>query len=247
MTTLPKLLIAEGDSELRSALAEALSKKFLVKSCGDGCRTRELLQSFHPDLLLLDLMLPNVDGITLLREIPEEKRPVTVAIIPFPSPYIQTALQQLQVSYLFMKPMSISAITDRMQELAASILPAPPAPAEPEDRLYSLLRSMRLAPHADGFSYLMESIPLYQKDPRQSMTKELYPEVGRRFQKSSLCVERSIRSAVEGAWRRGGYQSWNPYFPTMPDGTVAKPSNKTFICAVAAALAQQEKDHARAI
>lgn len=245
MTALPKLLIAEGDSELRTALNELFSHDYRVKTCGDGCQARELIHSFRPDLLLLDLFLPGADGITLLRELPEAQRPMTMAVTLFTSPYIQAAMQQLQVSFLFVKPLCIPAIVDRMQELAATILPAPPVTADPETQLYCLLRDMGLAPQADGFSYLIEGIPRYLQDPRQALTKELYPDIGRKFQKSAASVERSIRSAIEGAWRRGGYRSWDLYFPTLPDGTVAKPSNSEFLSAMAAHLALQEKERTR--
>lgn len=247
MTTLPKLLIAEGYSELQAAMAEAFSHSYQVKICGNGAQTRVLLESFRPDLLLLDLMLPGVDGITLLREIPEVQRPVTVAIALFTSPYIQAAMQQLQVSYMFLKPLCIPAVTDRVQELAANILPAPPAPTDPREQLYFLLRDMGLAPRADGFSYLLEAVPMYMRDPQQAMTKELYPDVGKRFHKSGASVERSIRSAIEGAWKRGGYKSWGAYFPVMPDGTIPKPSNSTFLSAVAVWLMQQNREDQRAV
>lgn len=246
MAILPKLLIAESDSALREALEKACARNCHVCSCEDGSQARALLQSFHPDILLIDLLLPQVDGLTLLREIPEANRPLTVAIVPFRSTYILSALQQMSVAYLFLKPMSLSAVADRIQELAATIAPAPAAEQPGQQTLFDLLQSLGLAPRADGFSYLLEAIPKYQQDHRQALTKELYPDIARIVQKSPACVERSIRSAIEGAWKRSGYRSWQNLFPTGPYGTVARPSNGEFIHAVALLLSRQEVGNQRA-
>ena len=62
-----KLLIAEGSEELRQALAQSLDGEFAVQTCADGETARNLLHDFLPDLVVLDLMLPEIDGITLLR------------------------------------------------------------------------------------------------------------------------------------------------------------------------------------
>ena len=61
-----KLLIAESNDELRHALSDLLGSRYILKTCNDGAQARDLLLSFRPDLFVLDLMLPVLDGISLL-------------------------------------------------------------------------------------------------------------------------------------------------------------------------------------
>ena len=88
-----KLLIAEGSEELRQALAQSLDGEFTVQTCADGEAARKLLHDFLPDLVVLDLMLPEIDGITLLRCMAAEKiRPAVLVTLAYQSPFILAAL-----------------------------------------------------------------------------------------------------------------------------------------------------------
>ena len=62
-----KLLIADGNEEFRRALAAELQGAYHVRCCDDGKEALSLLRSFAPDVLVLDLMLPGLDGISLLQ------------------------------------------------------------------------------------------------------------------------------------------------------------------------------------
>jgi hypothetical protein len=88
-----------------------------------------------------------------------------------------------------------------------------------------------------GYGYLLDAIPLYVKDPSQAITKELYVAVGELRKKEASLVERSIRSAIDKAWRERNDAIWRQYFRCAPDGTVIRPSNGNFIARVAQAIA----------
>ena len=100
----PKLLIAESNEELCQALTDLLSEHYHICTCRSGDRAQQLLRSFAPDIIYIDLMLPQVDGITVLNTALQEGiRPTILASISFESPYISDALSRLQVDYVVKK------------------------------------------------------------------------------------------------------------------------------------------------
>ncbi len=236
-----KLLIAERDSALRQALSEALADDFLITACADGAQARQALSEFRPDLVILNLLLPHVDGLTLLRELSgADISPAVAVTTPFVSPYILDALGKLRVDHLTIQPYSVQALREQLLELAetreCSAVRTTPAPRAP---LPTLLLELGLSPKVDGFGHLLTAIPLYLRDPAQGLTKELYAAVGRSCGKSAQQVERSIRNAIQNAWTRGSSAQWLRYFPALPDGTVPRPTNGDFIARIATRIFAQ--------
>ncbi len=235
-----RLLIAVENEELRLALEEALSSDYTVKTCTDGQQARKLLREFLPELWILELMLPMVDGITLLQEAEQDSiRPVTLAIIPYESPYIMGAMIRHEVAYIMKKPCCVDALAGQIQALAATLPQISQPNEQPKIGAAAMLLELGFSPKVDGFGYLVDAIPLYMADPEQSLTKELYVALGAPCQKSSLQVERCIRTAIDSAWKRSKAQGWQNYFPTAPDGTVPRPTNGNFISHIAAHFAQK--------
>lgn len=234
-----KLLIAEGTAELRLALENELSKDFYVEVCADGFRAGNLLQSFRPDVLLLDLMLTKIDAISLLREIdPDEDRPLVAVSSRFFSDYTLGVLQTLPVDYLVSKPCRVCCVADRVRELAQLRQRRPEQEPTCADFVRNTLMQLGFSARVDGFSYLTEAIPLYMQDPDQNITKELYTSVGSCFHKSGEQVERSIRSAIGSAWERRDERLWRKLLLCGPDGAVPRPSNGEFISRMAIWLAE---------
>ena len=239
-----KLLISEGNEELRLAIAEQLQSEYRIKLCSNGEQVKAALADFTPDLWVLDLMLPLVDGITLLQE--AEKigiKPVTLVTLTHVSDYIVGALHKYGVAYAMSKPCRADALAGQLQELAVTIPQDAASARLPAADLPALLLELRFSPKVDGFSYLLTAIPMYAADPRQGLTKELYTAVGRPLQKSGLQVERCIRTAIQSAWNRSNDQAWAKYFPTAPDGTIPRPTNGEFIARIATALQQNQKEY----
>ena len=239
-----KLLIAEYNDDLRHALTDLLGSRYILKTCSSGDQAQELLHAFRPDLFMLDLMLPVVDGITLLQHAYESNlHPVTLVTISYSSDYILGALSKYGISYLMSKPYSFDALTVQLQALAATIDAALPPTQIPEKYLPSILMELGLAPKVDGFEHLLDAIPRYIADPRQGLTKELYNAVGRNCGKTGTQVERCIRTAIHSAWLRADAQVWARYFPTAPDGTIPRPSNGHFISCIATCISRQSAQH----
>ena len=239
-----KLLISEGNEELRLALAEQLQTEYTLKLCSNGEQAMAALADFAPQLWVLDLMLPLVDGVTLLQE--AEKlgiKPVTLVTLTHVSDYIVGTLHKYSVAYAMSKPCRADALAGRLQELAITVSEDTRGSKPPSADLPTLLLELGFSPKVDGFSYLLTAIPMYAADPRQGLTKELYTAVGHPIQKSGLQVERCIRTAIQSAYNRSNGQAWAKYFPTAPDGTVPRPTNGELIARIATALQQSQKEH----
>ena len=109
--------------------------------------------------------------------------------------------------------------------------------ADPVSFVSSLLLTLSISTKHNGFAYLRESILLMAKDPSLSVTKVLYPEVGRIFGCHKDNVERSIRTALDKAWLKRDPAIWQKYFP----GAEQRPSNAVFISRLAEALLLEEE------
>ena len=112
-----KLLIAEGNGEFRQMLAQSLSREFTVRSCADGEAAEQLLLQFRPDLLVLDLMLPGIDGITLLHRMRQANIcPTVLATLAYQSPFIHCALEKYGVAYYKMFSDDIQSLVNSLWE-----------------------------------------------------------------------------------------------------------------------------------
>ena len=229
-----KILIADAVEEERQALEALLCDQSMVKTCSDGDAAWELLQHFAPDILVLDLILPKTDGLSLLQKLRQTPTsPMILVYTSLTSPYVIDRLHQLGVEYALMKPCQIQAVKARLLDYMAQLEDQPSLPRNEDSRISTELLRLGFVPKLDGYSYLADAIPLFMKDPSQSITKELYVTVGQMHNKKASLVERSIRSAIEKACREGDAELWRQYFRSAPDGSIIRPSNGLFITRMA--------------
>lgn len=234
---MPKLLIADYNEDFRLALAQALREQFQVQSCGTGTEALEILRREFFDVLVLDLMLPEIDGLTLLEQICDLGIfPRVLAFDPLLSPYVQDSLQRLGVSYGMRKPCELAAVTRRIIDLCQNpILPI--YHNQLEARTAELLNTLNFRSNHDGFDYLCKGIPLLVTDPAQKLSKELYPAIGKLFSHSGENIERSIRNAIEVAWANRDKETWAAYFPNLR----RKPTNALFLSTMVKQLRPKEE------
>lgn len=239
MIELPKLLIADSSDEFRQILFHTLSADYHIQTCRDGKQALQLLRTFRPSLMILDLTLPELDGISLLQRACEEGiQPAVLATGYFCNGYILSWLQRLPLSYFILKPCDLTAVADRLSDFTAQMQPAQLPTADIHAAIAEHLLRLGFSTHLDGFRFLQTAIPLYLRDPGQSMTKELYVSVGNAYQKDSRQVERSIRSAIDTAWQKGDAAVWAQYFGSR-DGITPRPCASAFITRIATALEEQ--------
>lgn len=229
-----KLLIADSSEEFCMALVDALKGAYIVKVCQEGRETLKTLQSFAPDILVLDLLLPGLDGISLLHAASDlEPRPVVLAVTRFASDYVMEHITRLGVGYVMMKPVDIHAVVSRLAELTERLTPQKVTPVDDRTAVTNMMLTLSVPTKLRGYSCLREALLLTMKNPDQSVTKELYPAVAAICGGNAIQVEHSIRSAINAAWLNRNEQVWQQYFLPGPDGAVPRPTNAAFISRLA--------------
>lgn len=232
-----KLLIADGSEDFRMALADALRGTYQVRHCADGDQARMLLGSFHPDVLVLDMMLVGMDGISLLHwAIGAGHCPTVLATTRFVSDYILESAERFGVAYIMVKPCDIRAVAARIGDLSTRIHPPRQPQADARTQVTGLLLTLGVPVKLRGYAYLREAILVMARNPGQSITKELYPAVAEICGCASVHVERSIRSAISAAWEVRDETVWKLYFPPDGDGKIPRPTNGAFIQRMAGCL-----------
>ena len=233
-----KLLIADGSSIFSSVLANALQDRFQITVCADGKTALELLQEEQPDALILNLMLPHTDGLTVLQKSAFRPR-VILAITMHLSGYVEQSVAALGIDYTMICP-SVQAVVTRLQDLTRQNALS----AESTDlqvRIKHHLRNLNMPTHLDGYQQLCLGLPMFTENPQQFLTKELYPEIAKQFgSKDGRSVEHSIRNAIQAAWRQRDNALWRKYFPHNKQGCIPCPTNKAFICRLADILCAEQ-------
>jgi len=233
-----KMLIADSSEEFASALADMVRGAYILRRSRDGLETLEALHVFRPDILVLDLMLPGLDGISILRQAAAAGlQPMVLATSRYVSDYVVDAAGQLGVGYLMVKPCDVRATVARLGELSQRLKQPLFTQPDPRTAVSNLLLTLGVPTKLRGYAYLREGILERIRDPAQSVTKELYPAVAALCCATPIQVERSIRSAIAAAWSRRDEQVWRLYFQPDPDGTIPRPTNAAFLSRLADSVA----------
>lgn len=227
-----KLLIADSNEAFRLALADILQDHCQILCCGTGTEALRILREETPEVLILDLMLPELDGLTLLeRAHTESLRPAVLAVTSILSDYILRSAESIGISYVMRKPCEIRSVAERAMDLPLCTSASVPVP-DNRKFLSELLLRLRVSTKHKGYRYLLEGILVISQDPAQSITKELYAEVAKRCGCKRENVERPMRNALEAAWDRGDPQIWSSYFPEHTH----RPTNAEFLSRIAQEL-----------
>ena len=228
------LLIADASEEFSTALSNALQGSYRIFTCQTGKETLELLRTEMPDILILDLMLPELDGISLLQyALDDGIRPKTLATTRLLNDYVVESVTRLGVEYLMVKPCDIHATIRRIQDLSKQHIRPLSSGPDPRTHVSNLLITLGISTKLKGYNYLREAILFMRNDPTQSITKELYPSVARICGTSASQVERSIRSAISSAWSHRDDNIWMQFFQPAANGRLRRPTNAVFISRLA--------------
>ncbi len=227
-----KLLIADASEEFTAALGKQVAGSFTIRCAHQGKETLELIRTFRPDILVLDLMLPQLDGISILQQAEKfGELPLVLATTRILNDYIQTSMARACVGYLMVKPCDIYAVAARVTDLAGGISPAGPTAADERTVVSNVLRKLGVPAKLRGYAYLREAIMIAMNHRGLMITKEIYPMVGHICDARKEQVERSIRSAIAIAYDNRDPLVWEAFFSR--EGDLHRPSNGTFITALA--------------
>lgn len=228
------LLIADGTEAFRTDLANSLQDRFTVFCCQDGAAAKEFVKNHQPDIIVLDLMLSELDGISFLYRVAESGlRPRVLATTRLDTPYIVETAQRLGVDYLIKKPCAPQTVAERVQDLARFLHPKICEYTDPSLLTNELMVSLGCPPKLRGFPQLQEAIVLAAQNEDAPVTKLIYPTIANRFKTTPVQVERAIRNVIAAAWENRDTAAWQQYFPPEQKDGRRRPSNGTFITCLA--------------
>ena len=229
------LIVADSSEDFGRALQLQFESFCTVHCCTDGREALDLLGRLHADVLVLDLMLPQMDGLSLLNALSATGDcPGILATSAYVSPYIQDAAEKLGVACLLEKPCELQKAEEAVRELLKRR-----ERSCPEDRfmrISGLLLHLGFSAKLRGYAYLRDAVLKFSEDPGLSIIKELYPCVAGIYGVTAEDVEHSIRSAAMDAWAHSLQGVWSLYFPQKPGTNGIRPSNAALIQGLARSL-----------
>ncbi len=227
--------------QLETALRE--SNDFTLLHAGDdGDKGISVLLNEKPDLVIVGTFIKGTDGFGVIRTTRKTWPDTKIVAVGMPNDeLIERALAE-GVSYYLVKPFSVPNAIERFREIvkdkAEHIQESAVNKRRPvtvEEKISEIFISIGIPPHIKGYGYLREGIKMTIERPYviNSVTKELYPSIAKKFSTSASKVERAIRHAIEVAWNRGLIDAINAIFGARIYLGTEKPTNSEFIALVA--------------
>ncbi len=255
-----KLLLADAGEDFRLLCKEALREEEgieLLALAGDGVTLLRLIEEKQPDVVLMDMILPKVDGYGVLRSLSKREgyRPAVIVLSAFANDRVINDAASLGAYYFISKPCDFQEIFDRVRavgrssEASRGVVSLPAAQKEkPEKRIDTLvteiIHEIGIPAHIKGYQYIREAIVEVVADMGliNAVTKALYPQVAKKYNTTPSRVERAIRHAIEVAWDRGDIEVLQRYFGYTVSGVKGKPTNSEFIALIADKLQLRLKE-----
>ena len=245
-----KILLVDANETFTAQLSSVLGQNpafDVVGAANDGECAVELLHRKQPDVLIMDLLLPKLDGISVLKEASSlPKPPLGLVLTGFLTDYAAQAAEKLGVQYFISKPCNLQTVAERVMEIVSAER-ADKKPfrqeAQVEALVTSIIHEIGVPAHVKGYQYLREAILIAvdDMDVINAITKVLYPQVAKTFSTTPSRVERAIRHAIELAWDRGDLETLQKFFGYTVSNTKGKPTNSEFIALIADKLQLQLK------
>ncbi|MFW6006524.1 MAG: sporulation transcription factor Spo0A [bacterium] len=252
-----KVILVDDNKDFCQLLEEYLNQQEDMEVIGvgyNGNEGLEILQEKSADILILDLVMPHLDGIGVMEEMKENNIEdiKTIILTAFGQEDITQRVVSMGADYYIMKPFNLEKLSERIRQMVE-----PPAGStsgyaisdDTEDSnsvrekqgknlsviITEVLHELGVPAHIKGYMYLREAIELVIKDVEflGAVTKELYPEVADKFDTTSSRVERAIRHAIEVVWKRGNSEALDKYFSNSVSLKDGKPTNSQFIAKIA--------------
>lgn len=242
-----RIAIADDNRELIELVDEyvkAQDDMVLVAHAYNGQECMKMIRQTEMDILILDIIMPHMDGMSVLEEIQdinEAERPRVVMLTAFGHEDYTKKAVELGASYYVLKPFDMDTLMQKVKQVW--YMPNTHRQASNsginqstlDQAVSHLLREIGVPAHIKGYHYLREAITMvYEEvDLLSSVTKILYPEIAIRFDTTASRVERAIRHAIEVAWGRGNVEAIAETFSHTINKAKSKPTNSEFIAMMA--------------
>ncbi len=256
-----KVCLTDDNQELISLIEEYLSHQEDMEVVGtayNGEDCLEMISDAKPDVLVLDIIMPHLDGLGVLerlRENEDGKMPNVIMLTAFGQEDVTKKAVELGASYFILKPFDMENLVSNIRQVAGrkkqGLSSAKRTPSYNSNKkvlnldqnITSIIHEIGVPAHIKGYMYLREAISMVYNDIELlgCITKVLYPDIAKKYKTTSSRVERAIRHAIEVAWSRGNIDSISSLFGYTVSMSKAKPTNSEFIAMVADKLRIEHK------
>ncbi|HBF3867808.1 sporulation transcription factor Spo0A [Clostridioides difficile] len=254
-----KIVLADDNKDFCQVLKEYLSNEDDIDILGiakDGIEALDLVKKTQPDLLILDVIMPHLDGLGVIEKLNTmdiPKMPKIIVLSAVGQDKITQSAINLGADYYIVKPFDFVVFINRIRELVSNrvtqVEPKPRPVQETqmtrsdfvknvgniETEITNIIHEIGVPAHIKGYLYLIEAIKMVIDNVELlgAVTKELYPSIAKKFNTTPSRVERAIRHAIEVAWSRGKVDTINQLFGYTVHNTKGKPTNSEFIAMIA--------------
>ncbi len=232
----------------------------IVFEAGDGMEAVRLIREKQPDVLLLDLIMPRMDGLEVLQYINRDaslkKQPAVIVVSAVGQERILDMVFSLGAVYYIMKPFEDKMLIRQVQLLmSGQSMPPVQGPSsqrvsyaydgltDSEVEVTHLLHDLGVPPHIKGYQYLRDAVLMVVEAPEiiNAVTKTLYPTIATMNNTTPSRVERAIRHAIAVTWQRGNTRLMNDLFSYTIRSGSGKPTNSEFVALLAEKIRLSQK------
>jgi len=247
------VLVVDNNSNVTTKIEQHFSSHAVinvVKTINNGQDALDFVinNSSLFDVMVMDIILPEVDGVTILQRMKELKINKKVIVLTgYKKEYGISLVEAYNISYYMLKPFSVLALETRILELGnqktIKIKDLTDTDMAIHVAISKLLHKLGIPSHIKGYNYIRECVFLFYKnsDLYSGITRDIYPKVASKYSTTSSRVERAIRHAIEVSWSRGDYDTMEEIFGNSVAFDRAKPTNAEFIATIADRLRYDQK------
>lgn len=255
MDGVTSILIADDSKTFCDLMAKYFSTLDYYHVCGvayNGLEALEMIEEHQPDVVVLDLVMPHLDGLGVLERFASmevSKRPTFIMLTAFGQENLTKRAVELGATYYILKPFDMPLLDARIRQLSGGSSEMRNAagplsrPRSLDVEVTKIIHQMGVPAHVKGYLYLRDAIIFVTEEVNLmgAVTKELYPMIAEKYNTTASRVERAIRHAIELAWDRGNVEMMNNFFGYTINIERGKPTNSEFIAMVADKLRIGEK------
>ena len=241
-----RVMIADDNREFCELLREYFDGQEdmeVVAVAHNGLEAIDFIMRSEPDVVILDIIMPHLDGIGVLERLSEmelKKRPKIVMLTAFGQEKVTQKVVQMGADYYVLKPFDLEVLTSRVRQMVGNgqEVARPqttPKPRTMDVEVTTIIHEIGIPAHIKGYHYLRDAIVMVvsRVELLSAITKELYPSIAGKYKTTPSRVERAIRHAIEVAWNRGNLDLINSMFGHTVSQERGKPTNSEFIAMIA--------------
>ena len=253
--------IADDNERILDMLGEIIEQDKdlnLVGKANNGEDIYRLIKEKTPDVVLLDLIMPKLDGLSVMEKVNSDihitKRPEFIIVTAVGQERITEDAFRKGASYYVMKPFQNDMIVRRIKDAGSGHTAAVPAKTlesgikkkeyNLETRVTDMIHEIGIPAHIKGYHYLRDAIIMAvdDMDVLNAITKVLYPTIAKMHKTTARRVERAIRPAIEVAWSRGKLDTLDELIGYTVSNGKGKPTNSEFIALIADTIRLENKN-----